>query len=32
MFIKNSNLQLYKHVGIKFKAHNGVRKKKKKRK
>lgn len=32
MFIKNSNLQLYKHIGIKFKAHNGVRKKKQKRK
>ena len=32
MFIKSSNTKIYKHIGIKFKAHNGVRKKKKKRK
>jgi len=32
MFIKSSNTRIYKHIGIKFKAHNGVRKKKQKRK
>ena len=32
MFVKSGKIKLYKHIGIKFKAHNGVRKKKKKRK
>ena len=32
MFLKTSNLRIYKYIGIKFKAHNGVRKSQKKRK
>lgn len=33
MFLKtNKNFKVYKYIGIKFKAHNGVRKKQKKRK
>ena len=31
-FLKTSNTKIYKYIGIKFKAHNGVRKSKKKRK
>lgn len=31
-FLQTSNTKIYKYVGIKFKAHNGVRKPKKKRK
>nr|QFQ52406.1 hypothetical protein [Paramoeba aparasomata] len=31
-FLKTSQISVYKYVGIKFKAHNGVRKRKQKRK
>lgn len=32
LFLKSRSIKIYKQIGIKFKAHNGVRKKKKKRK